>query len=161
MSSRILNISEIEHKPFPAPMPDSVKAKYEGATIGLVGRSIGAVKLGYNVTTVPPGKRTFPFHNHQVNEEMFFILEGQGEVRLGAETFPIKQGDFIACPAGGPESAHQIVNTSEKELKYLAVSTTMYPELAEYPDSGKFGVLSETFRFIGRAKDSLDYWEGE
>ena len=106
-------------------------------------------------------KRAFPHHNHRVNEEMFFILEGQGEVRIGNERTPIKEGDIIACPPGGEETAHQIINTSDKELKYLAVSTKMSPEIADYPDSGKFGVLSDNFRFIGKVEGSLDYWEGE
>jgi uncharacterized cupin superfamily protein len=157
----IINISEIETRPFPAPMPEEVKAKYEGATMGFVGPLIGAQKLGYNVTVLPPGKRAFPYHNHRVNEELFFILEGEGEIRMGTEKAPIKQGDFMACPPGGPEVAHQIINTSDKVLKYLAVSTKMSPEIADYPDTGKFGLLGEGFRFVGRMDKSLDYWEGE
>jgi uncharacterized cupin superfamily protein len=108
-----------------------------------------------------------------VNEEMFFVLDGEGEVRIGTARYPIRGGDVLACPPGGPETAHQIVNTSETaELRYLAVSTRLSPEVAEYPDSGKFGVLAEfppdadgrpqTLRFIGRTQASLDdYWEGE
>jgi uncharacterized cupin superfamily protein len=51
-------------------------------------------------------------------------------------------------------------------LRYLAVSTKESPELVDYPDSGKFGILAERpgtgerFAFIGRADQSLDYWEG-
>lgn len=161
MSSPILNISALEYKPFPAPMPDSVKEKYEGATMGFVGPIVGAQKLGYNVTVLPPGKRAFPLHNHHVNEEMFFILEGSGEVRIGADRYPIKKGDFIACPPGGSELAHQIINTSFEELRYLAVSTKLSPEVAEYPDSGKFGVMTEKMRFLGRMSESLEYWDGE
>jgi uncharacterized cupin superfamily protein len=157
----ILNLSAIEQQTNPAPMPEEAKERYEGATMGFIGTLIGAEKLGYNITIVPPGKRAFPFHNHYANEEMFFILEGEGEIRLGTEQHPIKKGDFIAAPAGsGPEHAHQIINTSEQELKYLAVSTKISPEIAEYPDSGKFGILAENFRFVGKAGDSLDYWEG-
>lgn len=141
-------------------MPDSVKDRYEGATMGFVGSRIGAKMLGYNVTTVPAGKRAFPFHNHRVNEEMFFILEGEGELRMGSETTPIQKGDFIACPSGGKELAHQIINTSDQELKYLAVSTSLYPEIADYPDSGKFGILAKDFRYVGKEGESLDYWEG-
>jgi hypothetical protein len=37
-------------------MPESVKAKFEGAMLGSVGRKIGAQKLGYNVTVVPLGE---------------------------------------------------------------------------------------------------------
>ncbi len=161
MSKSIFNISALEYKPFPAPMPDSVKEKYEGAVMGFVGPIIGAQKLGYNVTVLPPGKRAFPLHNHHVNEEMFFILEGSGEIRIGPERYPVKKGDFIACPPGGPETAHQMINTSSEELRYLAVSTKLSPEVAEYPDSGKFGVLTEKMRFLGRVSESLNYWDGE
>ncbi len=157
----VINISELQFQANPAPMPESVKAKYEGATIARFSEGIGAKKLGYNITAVPAGKRAFPAHNHHKNEEMFFILEGEGEVRIGAETFPIKKGDFIACPPGGPELAHQIINTGKSEMRYVAVSTKEAPEIAEYPDSGKFGVMDETMRFIGKKDQSLNYWDGE
>lgn len=161
MAKQIINISEVEPKPFPAPIPEHLKEKYEGAKIGFISSLIGAKKLGFNLTVVPPGKRAFQFHNHRVNEELFFILEGQGEVRIGSETFKIKQGDLISNPPGGKETAHQIINTSDKELKYLSFSTKESPEIADYPDSGKFGILADNFRFIGREQDSLGYFEGE
>ena len=44
---------------------------------------IGAHHLGYNLTVLPPGKAQCPFHNHRGEEEMFFILEGEGELRFG------------------------------------------------------------------------------
>ena len=161
MDKHITNIKDLEFKPSPVPMPDSVKEKYEGATMAWIGPLVGAQKLGYNITKVPPGKRAFPLHNHHVNEEMFFVLEGEGEIRVGSETFSIKEGDVIACPPGGKDTAHQIVNTSKKELRYLAVSTKLSPEIAEYPDSEKFGVLFEGGRFLGKLDQSMGYFDGE
>ncbi len=80
-------------------------------------------------------------------------------------------GDFIACPTGGPETAHQIINTGDVELRYLAVSTMAPIEICDYPDSGKFGVYAkfgrnsdgkpQRLRYLGRHEDSRDYWEGE
>src|SRR6476660_1805912 len=123
----IVNLEQLEYRPI------GKGGKFE-AKMGAVGSRIGAQKLGYNVTVLPPGKRAFPFHTHRVNEEMFFVLEGQGELRFGGAWHPIRQGDVIACPAGGPELAHQILNTSQtSELKFLAVSTRMSPDIAEYP----------------------------
>ena len=161
MNKHITKIKDIEFKPSPVPLPESLKEKYEGATMAWIGPVVGAQKLGYNITKLPPGKRAFPLHNHHVNEEMFFVLEGEGEIRVGSETFPIKEGDVIACPPGGKETAHQIVNTSKKELRYLSVSTKIAPEIAEYPDSGKFGVLSEGVRFLGKLDNSMGYFDGE
>jgi uncharacterized cupin superfamily protein len=159
----IVNLDQLEYRPL------GNGEKFE-ARMGAVGSRVGAQKLGYNVTVVPPGKRAFPFHNHRVNEEMFFVLDGEGEVRIGAETHAIRKGDVVACPPGGPEVAHQIVNTGKAELRYLAVSTRLYPEIAEYPDSGKIGILAEVtgpdgkpqpFRFVSKKENSLDYYEGE
>jgi uncharacterized cupin superfamily protein len=174
MTKPIINVADVELQPRPAvfaPKSPTTAEKFD-ARVGFVAPRVGAQKLGYNITAVPPGKCAFPFHNHRVNEEMFFILEGTGEVRMGPGRYPVKSGDIIACPPGGPETAHQLVNTSKiAELKYLAVSTKLTPEVCDYPDSGKFAVLAEypadkdgkvqTFRFVSRADKSLDYWEGE
>jgi uncharacterized cupin superfamily protein len=165
----VLNLAEVELRPFPAPPPATLADRYE-LRMGPIGPRIGAQKLGYNLTVLAPGKRGFPRHNHRVNEEMFFVLEGTGEVRIGDQRYPIRAGDVIACPPGGPETAHQITNTGASELRYLAVSTKLTPEIAEYPDSGKFGVLAEVpgpdgkpqqLRFLGRFDRSLGYWDDE
>ena len=50
---------------------------------GQISDHIGARKLGYNLTVVPPGKIQCPFHCHHGEEEMFLILEGEGELRFG------------------------------------------------------------------------------
>lgn len=101
---------------------------------------LGARDLGANLTRVPPGKAAFPFHHHYANEEHFYIVRGTGVLRAGADTWPVKPGDYIVNPAGGPEHAHQLVNTGTEELMYLALSTLRYPEVVGYPDSAKTGV---------------------
>lgn len=172
MNKSIINIADVELQPRPAMFAATGEAAQRfDARMGLVASRIGAQKLGYNITAVPPGKRAFPFHNHRVNEEMFLILEGSGEVRIGEAVYPIRTGDMIACPPGGKDTAHQIINTGSTEMKYLAVSTKLSPEIADYPDSEKFGVLAEypanaggpptMFRFVGRESLNVDYWDGE
>lgn len=136
-----------------------------GGRIGPISPRIGARKLGYNLTVIDPGKAAFPLHSHRANEEMFFVVEGTGELRLGDAMHPVRTGDVIACPPGGPETAHQLINTGDGTLKVLAVSTMEYPEICEYPDSGKFlassGFQPGDVRHIGRLADGLDYWDGE
>lgn len=166
MSKPIVNLDELDFM-------DWGHGERFAGQFGLISRRIGARQLGYNLTVVPPGKRAFPFHSHRANEEMFFILEGVGEVRIGETTYPVRSGDVIACPTGGPETAHQIINTGESELRYLAVSTTRSPEVAQYPDSDKCGVIVELgndpetglpdmWRLMTRVADAqVDYWDGE
>ena len=120
----IVNVVDIALLPRPPQyLPKGAAAARYEARSGLVSGQMGAQKLGFNITAIPPGKRALPFHNHQANEEMFFILEGEGKIRMGSETWPIGKGDLIACPPGGKGKAHQIINTGAAELKFLAVST--------------------------------------
>ena len=146
--------------------------KYQGAMMAEIAEVIGGKRLGYNMTIVPPGKTAFPAHNHYGNEEMFFIIDGEGKVRIGKETFPIRAGDVIACPAGGPETAHQIINSSTTAtLRYLAVSTTQTPDYVQFPDSGKTGAAYlyddpvdgsfKAIRLVNREQDNIDFWDGE
>jgi len=168
----VVNLDDVEFHARPERMTPqgSAAGKFDVRTAHL-GQLLGARKLGYNVSAVPPGRAAFPFHSHRVNEEMFLVLSGTGEVRIGDETFPLREGDVMACPAGGPETAHQIINNGDEELRYLAVSTQLSPEICDYPDSRKFGVYAlfagdgdqahERFFYMGRPDMTLDYWDGE
>ena len=134
-----------------------------------VGRRLSANKLGYGVVVVKPGKRGWPYHSHYINEEMFFILEGEGTLRHAGKESPVRAGDFICAPAD-PQQPHQIINTSDADLKYLCVSTSETPDICLYPDSEKFGVYHGDFRkmddpraffHLGRKSQVLDYFDGE
>ena len=172
MPKPIVNLADVALEPRPAAFapPASVAERFD-AKMGFIAPRIGAQKLGYNITAVPPGKSAFPFHNHRVNEEMLFVLAGTGEIRIGKTTYPLRSGDVVALPPGGPETAHRVTNSGTEELRYLAVSTKLSPEIAEYPDSGKFGILAELppdadgkpqrFIFVGRQDQSVGYWEDE
>ncbi|MFT4185593.1 MAG: cupin domain-containing protein [Rhizobium sp.] len=131
------------------------------------GAMIGLKDLGISYNEVPPGKSGCPFHNHHVEEELFVILDGEGEYRFGTERIAVTKGDVLGAPAGGHETAHQLINTGPGVLTYLAISTKAKTEIVEYPDSGKFlaktnrAGASKPFRFIGRDGAPVDYWDGE
>jgi uncharacterized cupin superfamily protein len=172
MLKPIINVADVSLDPTPPTFaPTGPAAERFEAKTGEISARIGARNLGYNITAVPAGKRAWPFHNHPAKEEMFFVLQGSGEVRIGEARYPIRTGDIVACPAGGAETAHQMINTGTEELRYLAVSTEHSLEMAQYPDSGKFAVKAELgtaldgtlqrFIFVGRETKSVDYWDGE
>lgn len=128
--------------------------------------AIGARNLGYNLTVLPPGKAQCPFHSHHGEEEMFLILEGEGELRFGEERHPIRKHDVIACPPGGAEVAHQIINTGTEMMRYLAVSTRVPLDSCEYPDSGKISIVagngnSTTLWKMFRGETTVDYYDRE
>lgn len=152
------------------PLRDNVNGETFAAKVGSFGRLIGSTGIGCMLHVVEPGKRAFPYHNHHGVHELFLVLEGEGQYRFGGETYPVKAGDVLAAPTGGPETAHQIINTGTTVLKYLGISTAATTEVVEYPDSGKFAVTSRFdwgnpggggIRYVGRQPNSLDYWDGE
>ena len=160
----VKNIDDLELMDFASP-----NGKFK-AKLGRMGPVIGAEKMAVMLTIVEPGDRAFPFHVHHELEEMFYVIEGTGEYRFGEETYPVRAGDVMAAPTGGPERAHQIINTGDAPLKYLAMSTVGDPDVVEYPDSGKFLVYSQSesgspqgarINFIGRTDMSIGYFDGE
>ncbi len=140
------------------------------ASFGTMTPDSGAKHLGARLTVLPSGKRAWPHHNHHGNDEMFVILAGEGELRFGDDRFPLREGDVATCPAGGRETAHQIINTGSVELKYLAISSMRDPDITEYPDSNKLGAIAGSAPG-GDPKDrtitsfikpeEVDYWDGE
>ena len=127
-----------------------------------MGAAIGLQKLGCSVYVVPPGKRAFPYHAHSLIEEMFVVLEGAGTLRHEGQEYPLRAGDVIAAPLG---QAHQIVNTSDQDLRYLAVSSNVPADVVVYPDSDKVLAYSEAYGeklwHITRRADATDYFDGE
>lgn len=165
--ARIVNLAEIFFDP--EDEADRMAPAGYSARFSAIGDRLGTKMLGYSLVEIAPGNRASPFHNHRCNEEMFLILAGEGHIRIGGGRHPVRAGDVIACPPGGPDTAHQIENTSDAPLRFLAVSTMAEPDVIDYPDSGKFlvkgnlpaGDGTERFRFIGRRGDGLGYWDGE
>lgn len=103
-------------------------------------------RLGVNVTRVPPGHVACPFHHHAREDEAFFILEGTGVLRYGEDLYPLRPGDCVSCPAN-TQIAHQIANTGQVDLVYLAMGNNDPFEVCVYPDSGK--VLVRALKTVG------------
>jgi uncharacterized cupin superfamily protein len=141
----IRNVDGVELKHF-------VRGSLYESQCGRLSKGTAARKLAAGVDTLPPGKRSCPYHFHHAEEEMFIVLEGQ--------MLPIKAGDVVFIPPG-PEYPHHILNTSDAPLKYISIGTNEPVEICEYPDSGKFLVGAPHFHTIGRKEGALDYWDGE
>ena len=171
MTPPILNLADVQPLPRPPEfMPSGAAAQRIEMRAGRIASVLGLKHLGCSLVVVPPGKQAFPFHNHRHNDELFVMLSGQGELRHGSQRHPLREGDVVGCPAGGPETAHAITNTGTTELRYLALSSEHTPEICDYPDSGKFGVFDASpaaaqaggqFFHFGRVDQPVGYWDGE
>jgi uncharacterized cupin superfamily protein len=121
-----------------------------------VGGHFGTVNTGMSHLELAPGAKSFPFHCHSAEEELFVVLEGSGTLRLGDGRHGLRPGHVVSRPAG-TRIAHQFI-AGEDGMTVLAYSNLDPNDLAFYPDSNKVKLrgLNVTMRV-----EPVDYWDGE
>jgi quercetin dioxygenase-like cupin family protein len=78
----------------------------------------GHVQVGVFESEMPPGGG-FPLaHIHNSWEEVFYVLEGEMEYRLGDDWLPAAAGSTICIPPG---VVHAFRNASDQPARHLVV----------------------------------------
>ncbi len=57
-----------------------------------------------------------PPHKHEQKEQIFFIISGEGQVKIGKDVFSARPGDLLYVPAN---VIHQTINRGKASLNYL------------------------------------------
>ena len=106
-----------------------------------LGRAAGSVRTGLNLVSVPAGKLNVPPHCHSAEEELFVVLDGEGELELTPTpsawpdavtgTFPVRAGSTVARPAG-TRVAH-CFRAGPAGLTLLSYGTREPNDIAYYP----------------------------
>ncbi|WP_416838872.1 cupin domain-containing protein [Haloferax sp. DFSO52] len=137
-----------------------------------LGAAAGGRDIGCSLYEVPPGKRPWPTHYHEGNEEALFVLSGSGTLhtRDDAADIDLRPDTYVALPSGG-EYVRQVENDGDGPLRYLALSTMNHPDVTVYPDSGKVGVFcgsapggdsnTRTLHDYFPRDAAVGYWEDE
>jgi len=95
---------------------------------------LGASKLGARLWRLPPYSAN-TWHKHVEQEELYFVLEGTGRIRVGADSLTIpKYGAVLVAP----EVLRQVFNDTGGEVLWMIVAaprteevkspTDIYPE---------------------------------
>jgi mannose-6-phosphate isomerase-like protein (cupin superfamily) len=103
----IADLGETEGRRFPA------RRRTQHLVGGL--SPIQAKHFAMGHVTLEPRGGQVPWHN-QEQEEIYFILEGEGEMCLGEERRLLKAGQAVYIPPG---VYHQLTNTGEAPLRML------------------------------------------
>ncbi len=72
--------------------------------------------------TLEPGQAT-ERHYHAESEEVYFILEGEGDMELDGEAAHVTVGDAIPIPPG---AWHTLRNTGDRALRLLCTCAPPY-----------------------------------
>ncbi|MDR0485736.1 MAG: cupin domain-containing protein [Elusimicrobiota bacterium] len=118
----------------------------EGQKMGQDGNTFTVKPLFPNMETgrcaaafveVKPGNFAFSYHYHEINEEIFYIISGEGIVKTQKGEIKVKAGDAITFPAGA-KGSHVIRNSSNTEtLLYLDFGAVGKADIVHLLDSKK------------------------
>jgi mannose-6-phosphate isomerase-like protein (cupin superfamily) len=86
------------------------------------GESHGSMQQSLAEAEVPVGGRTLP-HRHDKSEELYHVIQGEGRMSLGSETFSIGPGDTVCIPPG---TVHRIENIGMLPLRVLCCCSPPY-----------------------------------
>ncbi len=103
----IADLKEIEGRRYPA------RRRTQNLVGG--GSPIQAKNFSLGFVTLEPHGGQVPWHN-QEQEEVYFLLEGIGEMCLGSERRKVSGGQAVYIPPG---VHHQITNTGSTPLKMI------------------------------------------
>jgi quercetin dioxygenase-like cupin family protein len=111
--------SQVKHYQFPTHINDLVVDRADAQTSEVF------------VVVIEPGKAP-PLHKHDDTEQIFYVLEGEGTLSIGAgqETHEVRPGDVVRIP---PTTLHSIRCDGKKPLRYLAVDCFVSGRPAEEP----------------------------
>ena len=103
----IADLQEIAGRTYPA------RRRTQNLVGGL--SPIQATTFSMGFVTLEPNGGQVPWHN-QEQEEIYFIVEGNGEICLGDERQPIKSGQAVYIPSG---VFHQLTNTGNEPMQMM------------------------------------------
>jgi mannose-6-phosphate isomerase-like protein (cupin superfamily) len=103
----IADLSRIAGRTYPA------RRRTQNLVGGASPIQAASFSMGY-VTLEPQGGQV-PWHN-QEQEEVYFIVEGAGEMCLGPERIAVETGQAVYIP---PTVFHQLTNTGDRPMRMI------------------------------------------
>ncbi len=96
---------------------------------------VGLRRTGVHLLRIPPGKESFVYHSHQLEEEWMYVLSGRGIAEIGDAQHEVGPGDFLGFPT--PSVGHHLRNPFSEDLVYLSGGERREMEVADFPRHNK------------------------
>jgi uncharacterized cupin superfamily protein len=102
--------------------------------------------LGGSIWEFQPGAPEYVYHFHHGSDELLVVLRGAPKLRLHDGERMLREGDVVPLPRG-PEGGRAISNPGDSVVRILMLSSNADPDVAEYPETGKLGIITDGKRW--------------
>ena len=117
-----------------------------------LGGEADSVQLGFRRIEIPPGKRPTPPHNHHAEEEIFYVLGGDGLSWQDGTTYEVGTGD---CIVHLPTAHAHTLRAGPAGLDVVVLGERRPTELCVLPRTG-YGWLGASWV---KAGDDASPWD--
>ena len=80
--------------------------------------ALGLTGAEVSVNDLPAGAAVPFVHAHKQNEEIYAVLEGEGDAVIDSETVILKAGDWLRV---SPSAKRQFFAAKDKDFKYICI----------------------------------------
>jgi uncharacterized cupin superfamily protein len=98
-------------------------------------RLAGMSRAHVSLVRLPPGKDSFAYHGHLLEEEWIYILSGRAMAEIEGQSMEVGAGDFMGFAT--PGAPHVLRNTFEEECAYLMGGEDRPIDVVSYPEQNK------------------------
>ena len=113
-----------------------------GVRMASITKPGAAELLAATVYELEPGARWAELHAHFANEELIIVVSGRPTLHTLDGSRELAAGEVVVCRRGR-EGAHRLENDREEAARVVIASTTVMPEVVEYPERGTVFVMTE------------------
>lgn len=98
-------------------------------------RLAGMSRSHVSLVRLPPGKDSFAYHAHLLEEEWIYVISGRAIAQIDGNEHEVGPGDFMGFAT--PSAPHLMRNRFEEECVYLMGGEDRPIDVLSYPNEGK------------------------
>ncbi|MBY0565236.1 MAG: cupin domain-containing protein [Hyphomonadaceae bacterium] len=105
-------------------------------------RLAGMSRAHVSLVRLPPGKDSFAYHAHMLEEEWIYVISGRAMAEIDGDTYEVGPGDFMGFAT--PSVPHLMRNAFDEECVYLMGGEDRPIDVLTYPHDDKRYLLMQT-----------------
>ncbi len=102
----------------PAEVPVSMEGKV------FLKHVLGLTSSEISLNNLPPRKSVPFYHTHQVNEEIYIFVQGQGEFQVDGVVFPVAEGTIVRVDPAGERCLRN--SSQNQDLCYIVIQSQQH-----------------------------------